>query len=105
PMAIKRGIDAAVEAVLQSVTEMAKPCTSKHDMARVATISANDDEMIGKLITEAMEKVGKDGVVTVEEGKGTETELEVVTGMRFDKGYQSPYFITNPDSMTTELED
>ena len=105
PMAIKRGIDAAVEAVLQSVTEMAKPCTSKQDMARVATISANDDEQIGKLIAEAMEKVGKDGVVTVEEGKGTEVELEVVTGMRFDKGYLSPYFVTNADSMISELED
>ena len=105
PMAIKRGIEAAVEAVLASVTEQAKPCTSKQDMARVATISANDDEAIGKLIAEAMEKVGKDGVVTVEEGKGTETELEVVTGMRFDKGYLSPYFVTNTDSMDAELED
>ncbi len=105
PMAIKRGIDAAVEAVLESITELAKPCTSKQDMTRVATVSANDDEHIGALIAEAMEKVGKDGVVTVEEGKGTETEIEVVTGMRFDKGYLSPYFVTNPDSMTCELED
>jgi chaperonin GroEL len=105
PMAIKRGIDAAVEAVLESITELAKPCTSKQDMTRVATVSANDDEHIGALIAEAMEKVGKDGVVTVEEGKGTETEIEVVNGMRFDKGYQSPYFVTNPDSMTCELED
>ena len=105
PMAIKRGIDAAVAAVLESVTELSKPCTTKQDMARVATISANDDEVIGKLIAEAMEKVGKDGVVTVEEGKGTEVELEVVTGMRFDKGYLSPYFVTNADSMISELED
>jgi chaperonin GroEL len=105
PMAIKRGIDAAVEAVLESITELAKPCTSKQDMTRVATVSANDDEHIGALIAEAMEKVGKDGVVTVEEGKGTKTEIEVVNGMRFDKGYQSPYFVTNPDSMTCELED
>jgi len=105
PMAVKRGIEAAVAAVLESITEQSKPCTSKQDMARVATISANDDEKIGKLIAEAMEKVGKDGVVTVEEGKGTETELEVVTGMRYDKGYLSPYFVTNTDSMTAELED
>ena len=105
PMAIKRGVDAAVEAVLESITELSKPCTSKQDMTRVATVSANDDEHIGSLIAEAMDKVGKDGVVTVEEGKGTETEIEVVTGMRFDKGYLSPYFVTNPDSMTCELED
>ncbi|MFH0938525.1 MAG: chaperonin GroEL [Planctomycetota bacterium] len=105
PMAIKRGIDAAVEAVLASVHEMGKPCVSKQDIARVATISANDDEEIGRLISEAMDKVGKDGVVTVEEGKGTGTELEVVQGMRFDKGYISPYFVTNADSMTAELED
>ena len=105
PMAIKRGIEAAVAAVLENVTEQSKPCTTKGDMTRVATVSANDDEVIGKLIAEAMDKVGKDGVVTVEEGKGTETEIEVVTGMRFDKGYLSPYFVTNMDSMTTELED
>src|SRR5579862_8501075 len=105
PMAIKRGIEAAVSAVLEAVTEQSKPCTSKQDMTKVATVSANDDEHIGKLIAEAMDKVGKDGVVTVEEGKGTETEIEVVQGMRFDKGYLSPYFVTNPDSMTAELED
>ncbi|HYF52227.1 MAG TPA: chaperonin GroEL [Planctomycetota bacterium] len=105
PMAIKRGIEAAVEAVLESVTELSKPCTSKQDMTRVATVSANDDEELGKMIAEAMEKVGKDGVVTVEEGKGTGTELEVVTGMKFDKGYLSPYFVTNADAMTAELED
>jgi len=105
PMAIKRGIEVAVEAVIQSITEQSKPVTSKNDMIRVATVSANDDEAIGKLIAEAMDKVGKNGVVTVEEGKGTETELEVVQGMRFDKGYLSPYFFTNTDSMTVELED
>jgi chaperonin GroEL len=105
PMAIKRGIEAAVEAVIVSVNEMAKPCTSRQDMQRVATISANDDEQIGKLVAEAMEKVGKEGVVTVEEGKGTGTELEVVQGMRFDKGFISPYFVTNADSMAAELED
>jgi len=105
PNAIKRGIEAAVEAAIQAITEQARPCTTKQDMARVATISANDDEQIGKLVAEAMDKVGKDGVVTVEEGKGTGTEIEVVTGMRFDKGYLSPYFVTNVDSMTAELED
>ena len=105
PMAIKRGIEAAVEAVLGAIDEQAKPVANKADMAKVATVSANDDEVIGKLIAEAMEKVGKDGVVTVEEGKGTETELEVVTGMRFDKGYLSPYFVTNTDSMVAEMED
>ncbi|MEI6234270.1 MAG: chaperonin GroEL [Planctomycetota bacterium] len=105
PMAIKRGIEAAVAAVLNDITEQAKPCTTKADLARVATISANDDEVLGKLIAEAMDKVGKDGVVTVEEGKGTATELEVVNGMRFDKGYLSPYFVTDTNAMTVELED
>ncbi|HEY3319408.1 MAG TPA: chaperonin GroEL [Planctomycetota bacterium] len=105
PMALKRGIEAAVEAVLDSVTEQAKPCSTKDDLMHVATVSANDDKHIGKLIAEAFEKVGKDGVVTVEEGKGTETELEVVTGMRFDKGYLSPYFVTNADTMSVDLED
>ena len=105
PMALKRGIEAAVAAVLAAVDEQAKPCTSKEDIRQVATIAANDDEPIGKLIADAMEKVGKDGVVTVEEGKGTETELEVVTGMRFDRGFISPYFVTNADSMEAELED
>ncbi len=105
PMAIKRGIEAAVAAVLDSITEQAKPCTTKADLARVATISANDDEILGKLIADAMDKVGKDGVVTVEEGKGTITELEVVNGMRFDKGYLSPYFVTDTNAMTVELED
>ena len=105
PMAIKRGIEAAVAAVLEDVTSQAKPCTTKGDLARVATISANDDEVLGKLIAEAMDKVGKDGVVTVEEGKGTGTELEVVNGMRFDKGYLSPYFVTDTNAMTVELED
>jgi len=105
PMALKRGIDAAVAAVVESISEQAKPVTSKADMARVATVSANDDEFIGKMIAEAMDQVGKDGVLTVEEGKGTLTELEVVTGMRFDKGYASPYFVTNTDSMEAEAED
>jgi len=105
PMAIKRGIEAAVESVVAAIDEQAKPCSGKEDIARVATIAASDDEQIGKLIADAMERVGKDGVVTVEEGKGTETELEVVNGMRFDRGYISPYFVTNADTMEAELED
>jgi len=105
PMALKRGIDVAVAAVIESIGEQAKPVASKSDLARVATVSANDDEMIGKMIADAMDQVGKDGVVTVEEGKGTLTELEVVTGMRFDKGYASPYFVTNTDSMEAVAED
>jgi len=105
PMAIKRGIDAAVSAVVEHIKESSKPCKSREDVKRVATVSANDDETLGELVAEAMEKVGKDGVVTVEEGKGTQTELEVVQGMRFDKGFISPYFITNPDRMTAELSD
>jgi chaperonin GroEL len=105
PMALKRGIEAAVEAAMAAIDEQAKPCAGKQDIARVATIAANDDEHIGNLIAEAMEQVGKNGVVTVEEGKGMETELEVVAGMRFDRGYISPYFVTNPDTMESELED
>ena len=105
PMALKRGIEAAIEAVTAFVDEQAKPCTSKQDIARIATISANGEEEIGKMVAEAMEKVGKDGVVTVEEGKGTATELEVVNGMRFDKGHISPYFVTNTETMAAELED
>ena len=105
PMALKRGVDAAVEAVVEEIAAQAKPCKSREDIQRVATVSANDDAELGKLVANAMEKVGKDGVVTVEEGKGTQTELEVVQGMRFDKGFLSPYFITNPDNMTVELED
>jgi chaperonin GroEL len=105
PMALKRGIEAAVEAAMAAIDEQAKPCAGKQDIARVATIAANNDEHIGNLIAEAMEQVGKNGVVTVEEGKGMETELEVVAGMRFDRGYISPYFVTNPDTMESELED
>ncbi|MCW8129906.1 MAG: chaperonin GroEL [Planctomycetota bacterium] len=105
PMSLKRGIDAAAAAVIEEIAANAKPCKTREDVKRVATVSANDDETLGELIAEAMDKVGKDGVVTVEEGKGTQTELEVVQGMRFDKGFLSPYFITNPDSMEAELED
>ncbi|MBE7467060.1 MAG: chaperonin GroEL [Planctomycetes bacterium] len=105
PTALKRGIDAAVEAITAELTAMAKPCKTREDLQRIATVSANEDAEVGKMIADAMDKVGKDGVITVEEGKGTSTELDVVQGMRFDKGYQSPYFVTNADSMTVELED
>ena len=105
PMALKRGIDAAVDAVLGEISSQAKPCKSKDDILHIATVSAGDDAEIGKFVSNAMEKVGKDGVITVEEGKGTQNELEIVQGMRFDKGFLSPYFVTNAESMTTELED
>jgi chaperonin GroEL len=104
PMALKRGIDKAVERVVEEIKRMAKPV--KGDMiAHVGTISANGDTMIGNLIAEAMKKVGKDGVITVEESKTMQTELEVVEGMQFDRGYLSPYFVTDPERMECVLED
>src|SRR6201990_475456 len=104
PMALKRGIDKAVERATREIKKMSKPVTG--DMiAQVGTISANGDHSIGVLIAEAMDKVGKDGVITVEESKTMETALEVVEGMQFDRGYLSPYFITDPDRMECALED
>src|SRR4051794_15646764 len=105
PMAVKRGIDKAVEAVNENLLKITKRLTSKEEMKQVASISANNDPVIGQTMADAFEKVGKDGVITVEEGKSSETTLEFVEGMQFDKGYISPYFITNPTDMKCEYED
>jgi len=105
PMALKRGIDKAVDAVVDELHKISIATKGKKEIAQVATISANNDEDIGNLIADAMEKVGKDGVITVEEAKSRETTLEVVEGMQFDRGYTSPYFVTNPDKMEAVLED
>src|SRR5687767_3576674 len=105
PMAIKRGIEKAVAAVVEELKKISVPTAGKKEIAQVGTISANNDREIGDLIAEAMEKVGKDGVITVEEAKGLETNLETVDGMQFDRGYLSPYFVTDPDKMEAVLED
>ena len=105
PMDLKRGIDKAVSAAVEELTKISKPCTSSKEITQVASISANSDETIGKLISDAMDKVGKDGVITVEDGKSLQDELEVVEGMQFDRGYLSPYFINNPDKQEAVLED
>ena len=105
PMDLKRGIDKAVNAAVEELKKLSKPCEDSKAIAQVGTISANSDESIGQIIAEAMDKVGKEGVITVEEGSGLENELEVVEGMQFDRGYLSPYFINNQQNMTAELED
>jgi chaperonin GroEL len=105
PMELKRGIDRAVEAVVEQLRSISVPSAGKKEIAQVGTISANNDKEIGNLIAEAMEKVGKDGVITVEEAKGLETTLETVEGMQFDRGYLSPYFVTDPEKMEAVMED
>jgi chaperonin GroEL len=104
PMALKRGIDKAVDAVVEDLKRISKPTKGKKEISQVASISANNDKTIGDLIADAMEKVGKDGVITVEEAKGVETTLEVVEGMQFDRGYISPYFVTDPERMEAVIE-
>ena len=105
PMDLKRGIDKAVDAAVDAMKGMSKPCTDDKEIAQVGTISANADEKIGDIIAEAMQKVGKEGVITVEEGSALDNELDVVEGMQFDRGYLSPYFVNNQQSMSADLED
>jgi len=104
PMSLKRGINRAVEAITSELRSLSKPTKDRKEIAQVGTISANNDSTIGDIIAEAMEKVGKEGVITVEEAKGLETTLDVVEGMQFDRGYLSPHFVTNQENMTVELE-
>src|ERR1700687_4253659 len=104
-MAVKRGIEKAVDAAVKHLESITKKLSKKEEMEQVASISANNDPVIGKLMADAFEKVGKDGVITVEEGKTSETTLDFVEGMQFDKGYISPYFINNPTEMKCEMED
>src|SRR3990172_5112797 len=105
PMDLKRGVDKAVEAIVEELKKLSKPCTTSKEIAQVGAISANLDEAIGKIIADAMDKVGKEGVITVEDGKSLQNELELVEGMQFDRGYLSPYFINNPEKQIAVLEE
>jgi chaperonin GroEL len=105
PMAIKRGIEKAVEVTVEELKKLSKPTKDQEEIAQVGTISANNDSTIGNIIAEAMNKVGKEGVITVEEAKSMDTTLEIVEGMQFDRGYLSPYFVTNPEKMEVTLNE
>lgn len=105
PMDLKRGIDKAVGAITEELKKISKPCTTSKEIAQVGAISANSDQEIGDIISQAMEKVGKEGVITVEDGKSLNNELDVVEGMQFDRGYLSPYFINNPEKQIAVLDD